>query len=311
MAILDQIIAGDVLAISRFIRSVDDGDPAAEKVLKELFKLSGKGQIIGVTGTAGAGKSTLTSLIISHYRKAGQSVGVIAVDPTSPFSGGAILGDRIRMGEHNADPGVFIKSLATRGAFGGLSKSVVDIVHVLEAAGKDVIIIETVGVGQDEIDIVRIAGLVLVVTAPGLGDDIQAIKAGLLEIADIFVVNKRDLVGADRAARELSEAAEDKATGRQKPILLTDAIRSEGMAALFEGISAGFEKYEDKKVLSNYLKRRYRYEIELKVRDQLMEVVRDAFGKNKAFANILDDVGCGKIDPYSAVRKVLGHFSVK
>jgi len=310
MSTINKIISGNVLTMSRLIRDVDDGAPEAEKILKELFKYSGNGQILGITGLPGAGKSTLISLLISRYRKEGKKVGVVAVDPTSPFSGGAILGDRIRMQEHNTDPEVFIKSVATRGAFGGLSKSVMDIVHVMEAAGKDVIIIETVGVGQDEVDIVKIAGLVLVVTAPGLGDGIQAIKAGLLEIADIFVVNKCDLVGADKTANELKDAAEDRRTGGLKPILLTDAIHEKGLDELQSAISTGFEKFSDAETKSEYLKRRYRFEIELKVRDQLMSMVKNSFENKKEFTDILDSVSNKKMDPYTAVKKVMAKIKV-
>jgi len=303
---VEKILSGDIVSLSRFIRDVDDSHPDSEKTLKEIFKYSGNSQILGVTGLPGAGKSSLITHLITHYRKQEKSVGVIAVDPTSPFSGGAILGDRIRMKDHNSDPEVFIKSVATRGAFGGLSKSVVDIVHILEAAKKDVIIIETVGVGQDEVDIVRVAGEVLVVTAPGLGDDIQAIKAGILEIADIFVVNKMDLVGADKTALELREAAEDKVTGKLKPIMLTDSIREEGLKELFKNVEQGFEKYTDKNLKNEYLKRRFKFEIEVKVRDRLMDVVRDKIENDANFDNILTDIGKGKKDLYSVVEDILG-----
>jgi len=311
MSITKQITEGDVVAMSRLIRDVDNGHPDSEEILKELFKQPGNSVILGVTGLPGSGKSTLISLIISHYRQRNKTVGVIAVDPTSPFSGGAILGDRIRMNEHNADPGVFIKSVATRGAFGGLSKSVVDIVHVLGAAKKDVIIIETVGVGQDEVDIVRIAGYVLVVTAPGLGDDIQAIKAGILEIADTFVVNKSDLPGADKTAMELTDAAPDKATGTLKPIVTVDSIRKKGFEELFRHIDEGFKKFDDEEIKSHYLKRRYRYEIELKVRDRLMDAVRESFEKKKEFKDILDAVSNRTMDPYTATKKILDKFPIK
>ena len=305
MSITTKILEGDIVSISRFIRDIDDGDPKTEKVLKELFKHSGNSHILGVTGLPGSGKSTLISHVISHFKKEGRKIGVVAVDPTSPFSGGAILGDRIRMKEHNTDPDVFIKSVATRGAFGGLSRSVIDIVHVMEAAGKDLIIIETVGVGQDEVDIVKIAGEVLVVTAPGLGDDIQAIKAGLLEIADIFVVNKSDLVGAEKTAQELKEAAEDRLSGKLKPIVLTDSIRIDGFDCLLDHITKGFDRFSEKNIKEDYLKRRYRFEIELKVRDRLIQAVHDAFRRDGRFGKIFEDVSKKKLDPYSAVNKII------
>ncbi len=311
MTDLKKIKSGDTLAISRLIRDVDDGLPEGEKILKDLFQYSGDSKILGITGLPGAGKSTLISLLISHYRKQSKKVGVIAVDPTSPFSGGAILGDRIRMQEHNTDPDVFIKSVATRGAFGGLSKSVADIVRILEAAGKDIIIIETVGVGQDEVDVVRLAGQVLVVTAPGLGDDIQAIKAGILEIADIFVVNKCDLVGAEKTASELKDAAEDKNTGDLKPIVMTDSIHIKGIDELTEHVETGFDKFNDESVKNEYLNRRYRYEIEYKVRDRLMEAIRESFEEKSEFKKILKAVSDKKMDPYSAVSKILAYISIE
>jgi LAO/AO transport system kinase len=185
------------------MRHIDDGEESATADLRALFPSTGRAYIIGITGSPGAGKSTLTNRLIEKFRKAGKKVGVIAVDPTSPFTGGAILGDRIRMQDHATDPGVFIRSLATRGNLGGLSRATGDCIRVMDAMGQDVIIVETVGVGQDEIDIAQMAHTTIVVTVPGMGDDIQAIKAGILEVADIFAINKADLDGADRMVREL------------------------------------------------------------------------------------------------------------
>lgn len=202
-ALADAVMAGDVRKASRLMRLIDDQDPLATPALQRLFPKTGRAWVIGVTGSPGAGKSTLTDRLITAFRAKGQTVGVIAVDPTSPFTGGAILGDRIRMQGHATDPGVFIRSLATRGNLGGLSRATGDCLRVMDAMGRDVIIVETVGVGQDEIDIAQLAHTTLVVLVPGMGDDIQAIKAGILEVADVFVVNKADLDGADRVVREL------------------------------------------------------------------------------------------------------------
>jgi LAO/AO transport system kinase len=199
----DRILGGDVRAAARLMRDLDDRYPEAETTLRAIFPRTGRAWVIGITGSPGAGKSTLTDQLIAHHRRAGRTVGVIAVDPTSPFSGGAILGDRIRMQDHATDPGVFIRSLGTRGHLGGLSRSTSELVHVLDAMGKQVILVETVGVGQDEIEIASLAHTVVVVAVPGMGDDVQAIKAGVLEIADIFCVNKADREGADRTVRDL------------------------------------------------------------------------------------------------------------
>src|SRR5258707_5931956 len=202
-SLANDVIAGNVRAAARACRIVDDELPGAVPLLKELFSHTGRAWVIGVTGNPGSGKSTLVDGLIELFRARGSKVAVVAVDPTSPFSGGAILGDRIRMQRHAADPGVFIRSLATRGALGGLSRSARDIVRVLDAWGADVILVETVGVGQDELEVTRSAHTTLVVMAPGMGDDVQAIKAGILECADVFAVNKADREGADPTVRDL------------------------------------------------------------------------------------------------------------
>lgn len=198
-----RVLSGETPAIARACRAVDDRLPGYRELLQELFPHTGRAWLIGITGNPGAGKSTLTDRLIIRFRSAGQRVAVVAVDPTSPFSGGAILGDRIRMQRHFEDEGVFIRSLATRGALGGLSRSAMDVARVLDASGADVILVETVGVGQDELEITRAAHSTLVVLSPGMGDDIQAIKAGILEIADVFAVNKADRDGADATVRDL------------------------------------------------------------------------------------------------------------
>jgi len=201
--LVDRVLAGDVRAGARLMRDLDDRLPSAEVALRALWPRTGRALVVGLTGSPGAGKSSLTDRLIGHHRRAGRTVGVIAVDPTSPFSGGAILGDRIRMQDHATDPGVFIRSLGTRGHLGGLSRSTADLVAVMDAMGKDVILVETVGVGQDEIEIASLAHTVVVVAVPGMGDDVQAIKAGVMEIADLFAVNKADREGAERTVRDL------------------------------------------------------------------------------------------------------------
>jgi LAO/AO transport system kinase len=263
-AAAEKVLAGDVRAAARLMRDLDDRLPEAETALRALFPRTGRAYVIGLTGAPGAGKSSLTDRLIARLRAAGKKVGVVAIDPTSPFSGGAILGDRIRMQDHALDPEVFIRSLGTRGNLGGLSRSTSDVVQVMDAMGKDVILVETVGVGQDEIEIAALAHTVVVVSVPGLGDDVQAIKAGVLEIADVFAVNKADRDGAERTVRDLQTMLElrrlvsghpgdhDAAHAAvrpgtdtpalvggcdwEPPIVRTVAVRGEGVAELLDAI---------------------------------------------------------------------------
>jgi LAO/AO transport system kinase len=226
---IEPILKGEVRAAARLMRDLDDRRPDAMETLKALFPHTGKAYVVGITGNPGAGKSTVVDSLIAYYRAQGERVGVIAVDPTSPFSGGAILGDRIRMQRHALDPDVFIRSLATRGHLGGLSRSTFDVAHVLDAMGYTRILIETVGVGQDEVEVMKAAHTTVVVTVPGLGDDIQAIKAGLLEVADVLVVNKADREGADRTERDLMHML-DLRTGDRKDVEIVRTIATRGMA---------------------------------------------------------------------------------
>lgn len=236
-----RILGGDVRAGARLMRFIDDRHPRAVAILKRLHPHAGRAHIVGLTGNPGAGKSTLAAALVAHWRGLGKRVGVVAVDPSSPFSGGAILGDRIRMTEHSLDDRVFIRSVATRGHMGGLSRSANDIAMVMDAMGYDPILIETVGVGQDEIDVVKVAETTAVVLVPGLGDEIQAIKAGLLEIADVFAVNKADRDGALRAEKDLRmlQSLGAHAEGRwEPPIVRTIAIQREGIGELADAIAA-------------------------------------------------------------------------
>jgi LAO/AO transport system kinase len=228
--LVSRVLAGEVRAAARLCRLVDDRVAGHRELLRELYPHTGSAWVVGVTGNPGAGKSTLTDRLIQQVRSAGQRVGVIAVDPTSPFTGGAILGDRIRMQRHFEDPEVFIRSVATRGALGGLSRSVADLAIVLEAWGAHVILVETVGVGQDELEVTRLAHSTVVVVAPGLGDDIQAIKAGLLECADVFAVNKADRDGADATVRDLE-------------LMLALGTRAPLVSGISSGHSAGAFRY--------------------------------------------------------------------
>jgi LAO/AO transport system kinase len=237
---VERILKGEVRAAARLMRELDDGVPAARETLKHLYRYGGRAHIIGLTGSPGAGKSTLTDRLIQYLRQEGKTVGVVAVDPTSPFSGGAILGDRIRMQRHATDEGVFIRSLATRGHFGGLTASARAVITVLDAMGKDYILVETVGVGQDEVEIAATAYTTIVITVPGMGDDIQAIKAGILEVADILVVNKADREGAERTYQEMMQMLELRSYTNDRPwrppVLMTTAKDSEGINELMAAV---------------------------------------------------------------------------
>jgi LAO/AO transport system kinase len=247
---VERIRAGEVRALARAISTIEDGGSESAALLKALFPFSGRARVIGITGAPGAGKSTLVDQLAREYRKQEHTVGIIAVDPTSPYTGGAILGDRIRMQAHHADPGIYIRSMATRGFLGGLARATNDVATVLDASGKDLVLIETVGVGQDEIDIVRLADITVVILVPGMGDDVQTIKAGIMEIADIFVINKSDREGAERVQREIR--AMQALAGRKDtwtpPIVKTVASEGKGVAELAAAI-AGYQKFLQEKNL--------------------------------------------------------------
>jgi len=244
---VERIRSGDVRAISRAVTAIENGEPAAQHVLRELFPLTGKAWRLGITGAAGTGKSTLVSCLAAHYRAQGKTVGVIAVDPSSPFTGGAVLGDRIRMQTHATDDGVFIRSMAARGAWGGLAAAATDAALLLDAAGKDVILLETVGVGQDEIEVVRVADCTLVVLVPGFGDEVQSLKAGLMEIADIFVLNKADHSDAMRFEEQLISVLQlaPSRGGWAPKIVRTIAIQEKGIAELTREIENFRETHSD------------------------------------------------------------------
>jgi LAO/AO transport system kinase len=233
---IDKIRHGDARALARALSEVEDRGPHAEALLRELFPHSGKSWRLGVTGAPGAGKSSLVNRLAAYLRKEGKSVAILAVDPTSPFSGGSILGDRIRMQSHHADPGVFIRSMATRGSLGGLAPATIDALVVLEAAGRDVVVVETVGVGQAEVDVVKVAGIVSVVLTPAMGDDVQTLKAGVLEIADVLVINKVDQPGADRVQQQLEAMLSIAPAGRPPAIVRTVATEDQGIGEWLQAL---------------------------------------------------------------------------
>jgi LAO/AO transport system kinase len=307
---LKEILAGDVRAAARLMRDLDDEIPAAQRVLKRLYRHTGRAYILGITGAPGAGKSTLVDVLIDLLRKDGKTVGIVAIDPTSPFSGGAILGDRIRMQQHTLDEGVFIRSLATRGHMGGLSRSTLDIVNVMDAMGKDVILIETVGVGQDEVDVMRTVDAVAVVTVPGLGDEIQAIKAGIMEIADVFVVNKADREGADKTRRELETMIgmnDHKEGDWIPPVLPSVALDGSGLPELMEAIDRHRRFIYRVENLGRYREGKARVELLEILKNKLIEKAVDDLERHGLLAPLLDGIARKRTDPYSIVEKIVDH----
>jgi LAO/AO transport system kinase len=304
---VQKVITGDVRAVARLIRDIDDGIPEVRETLKALYPHTGKGYVIGITGAPGVGKSTRVDQMITHLRKKDKTVGVLAVDPTSPFSGGAILGDRVRMQRHSMDEGVFIRSMATRGHFGGLTQSTRSAIDVLDAMGKDYIIVETVGVGQDEVDVVKTAHTTVIVVIPGMGDDIQAIKAGILEVGDIFVINKADREGTDKTLSDLrlmidmDQKKYEK--GRWKPpILKAQAVFDKGVIELLEAIE-NHTKYLRGLEGGLHLRKsreKVREELAELVKDRLIQEVFDLLAESGEFEKAVDSIVQGKTDPYTA-----------
>jgi LAO/AO transport system kinase len=305
-----QVRAGDTRAISRAITAIENSDLRAEDLLRELFPFTGRAYLIGVTGAPGTGKSTLVDKLAAHYRAQGKTVGIIAVDPSSPYTGGAVLGDRIRMQRHATDSGIFIRSMATRGFFGGLARATADAALVLDSAGKQVVLIETVGVGQDEIDVVRLAECTLVLVVPGLGDDVQNMKAGLMEVADIFVLNKAEREGADRLEQQLHAMLElapshNDERGGNPVVIRTTATEGKGIDAL----AAAIEKFRQQRERSGerhakvleYWKRR----LVLLLETQLLARALDGEGQ-RALESLAAEVAERKKNPYTAVRELLG-----
>jgi LAO/AO transport system kinase len=302
---IDSLRAGDVRALARAISTVENRAPGWSDLLKALFPHSGQARVLGLTGPPGAGKSTLVDQLARLYRKQERTVGIVAVDPTSPYTGGAILGDRIRMQEHFSDPGIYIRSMATRGSLGGLARTTADVTTVLDASGRNVILIETVGVGQDEVDIVRLADITIVILVPGMGDDVQTIKAGIMEIADIFVINKSDRDGAERVEREIRglQSLAMRHDGWTPPIVKTVASEGTGVAEL----AAAIDEYETylksnnlalKKSVENWQQRL----VEM-LRDLMLEKAREQLGDGNV-ARLAAEVAEHKRDPYTLVEEI-------
>jgi LAO/AO transport system kinase len=308
MSLAERIIKGDIKAASRLIRDIDDGIESSIGELKKLYAKTGKAYIVGITGPPGVGKSTLMDKIIEALRAKKKTVGVIVVDPSSPFSGGAILGDRIRMQRHSLDEGVFIHSLATRGNLGGISRSTHEIIKVMEAMGKDVILVETVGVGQDEVDIGNTVDTAIVVLAPGLGDDIQAIKAGILEIGDIFVINKCDHEGADTLEQELKnmlEMGNNRADHWQPPIYQTEALHGKGIEKLVAGIQLHHDVQRQKGLHQRRKRELARFEFLEILKSSVMKKLQQQLSQNGELDRIEENLVKREKDPYTLVEEIM------
>jgi LAO/AO transport system kinase len=307
MDLVQKILQGDIRAAARLMSMIENGTEGAVSALKALYPHTGKAYVVGVTGPPGSGKSTLVDGITEELRRLDKAVGIVAVDPTSPFTGGAILADRIRMQRHSLDAGVFIRSMATRGHLGGLARATNDVVDILDAAGKDYVIIETVGVGQDEVEVVKAAHSSLVVAVPGLGDEIQAIKAGIMEIGDLFVVNKADRDGADKTVTEIEMMLHlGKPTeGWQPKVLKTVAVKGEGIAELTRAVlehQAFLHTAEGRRLKG---KERSRWVFLELLQEQVTGRVVEKVVGNGTLDRLIERIAARETDPYTAVEEVL------
>ena len=305
--LLQDLLKGDTRALSRVITRVENRSADSLDILRQLFPHTGKSQIIGVTGSPGSGKSTLVDRLAAEFRKKNNTVGIIAVDPSSPFTGGAILGDRIRMQTLGVDPGVYIRSMATRGHLGGLAAATADVAAVLEAAGKDPVLIETVGVGQDEIDIVKLAEISIVVLVPGMGDDIQTLKAGIMEIGDIFVINKCDRPGVEKMERAILGLLSlgHRADGWQPPIVKTTATKGEGVAELLEAIDRYYVFFRNSISRSRKKQEAERQRLVNLLEERLVNTVVEQIFPDGELNDLVSAIAERRQDPYSVVEQII------
>jgi LAO/AO transport system kinase len=309
--LVSEALSGSVRALAKLITMVENEMPGSTEVLQQLYAQTGHAYIVGITGPPGSGKSTLTDKITKELRKKEYTVGIVAVDPSSPFSGGALLGDRLRMQDIANDEGVFVRSMATRGTLGGLSKATADTIKILDAFGKDFILIETVGVGQDEVDIVRTADTTLLISVPGMGDEIQALKAGIMEIGDIFVVNKADREGADRLVADLTMMLDlnPSASPWRPPIIKTIATMGEGMAEVTEKILEHRQFLEKGKGLQQKRNERARGEIINLIEQEISKYIHKMLKYDLSFDQVIEQIVARKKDPYSYARKITEPFA--
>ncbi|HEX4206692.1 MAG TPA: methylmalonyl Co-A mutase-associated GTPase MeaB [Ktedonobacteraceae bacterium] len=312
--IVERLLGGDRRALARMVTLIENEIPRARQYLAELHQHAGRAHIIGVTGAPGAGKSTLVTHLVRELRRRERKVGVVAIDPTSPFSGGAILGDRIRMMELAGDPNVFIRSMASRGSLGGLSAATRDVVRAMDAGGYDPIIIETVGTGQAEVEVMRTAQSVLVVVAPGMGDDIQAIKAGILEIADIFVVSKGDKPGADQTVAELSMLLsldpQRRKTPWRIPILKTSAVKDEGIGKLVDAAQQHLQTLQESGQLAQRAQRQVRSELQTLILQSVVNALK-AEVSDEEWETLITEVTQRERDPYSVAQELSARVGIK
>jgi LAO/AO transport system kinase len=312
----EKILAGNVRAVSTLIRNLEDRNPGAKAAISNIYPHTGRAHVVGFTGSPGAGKSTLIDTMIAVYRQRGKTVGALLVDPTSPFTGGAVLGDRVRMQRHAGDPGVFVRSLASRGALGGLSKAVGNAIHLLDAMGKDIIIVETIGAGQQGVDIINHAHTVVVVQIPGLGDEIQILKAGILEIADIFMINKADRDGGGKLYQELMNMLNMVAKypgGWRPPIIMADNNNDreafmKSVEKLTDAVDAHYQNLISKDVLDERLLRHVMIELDETLESAILDPIISELMKSGELDRFVDKILHREMDPNTIAEEIAGRY---